>query len=522
MQLKKLTLHYKKYTPILLLSFFSFFVNYYYGFIGVMPSDNFVLYNGGYRVLSGYTPFNDYWLITGPLLDYLNAFFFLINGVSWKSYIIHSSLFNLILSLSTYFLFLNLGLKKNFSFFYSIIFSVLFYPIVGTPFVDHHSTLFLILGFYLLIFGINNKNPIYFMFIPFLFCLSFLSKQTPAVYGLFGVSPLFIIFLAYKKKEIKNILLYISVGSLISLLFLILFFYFTGIKITNFYDQYILFAKTIGENRYSNINFNLIEIVDEFKIITILLSFLIFIFIKLCKNKNRNINSILSILAIIVLTCVLAFHQRYTFNQNYIFFLIPLLTGIIHIFYKKIFINKIPLIFIILMCVYASTKYHIRFNENRKFNELEKVDLSKAIDAKVLSKDLKKLKWITYSHPDNPTKEIENLKKVMSILSEDKSNKVLITDYQFIAPSLKIYDYSPNQWHHPSVSFPTEGQKYYEKYKYFFIKSLKKNDISFIYETSNIDDAMVELVLSKDCFVKKRLTEMLIKFTLIKSCKDFL
>ena len=174
------------------------------------------------------------------------------------------------------------------------------------------------------------------------------------------------------------------------------------------------------------------------------------------------------------------------------------------------------------MCVYASTKYHIRFNENRKFNELEKVDLSKAIDAKVLSKDLKKLKWITYSHPDNPTKEIENLKKVMSILSEDKSNKVLITDYQFIAPSLKIYDYSPNQWHHPSVSFPTEGQKYYEKYKYFFIKSLKKNDISFIYETSNIDDAMVELVLSKDCFVKKRLTEMLIKFTLIKSCKDFL
>ena len=46
--------------------------------------------------------------------------------------------------------------------------------------------------------------------------------------------------------------------------------------------------------------------------------------------------------------------------------------------------------------------------------------------------------------------------------------------------------------------------------------------ILVLYETSNIDDAMVELVLSKDCFVKKRLTEMLIKFTLIKSCKDFL
>ena len=54
----------------------SFFVNYHYGFIGIMPMDNTVLFNGGFRILKGYTPFTDYWLVTGPLLDYLNAFFF--------------------------------------------------------------------------------------------------------------------------------------------------------------------------------------------------------------------------------------------------------------------------------------------------------------------------------------------------------------------------------------------------------------------------------------------------------------
>ena len=68
--------------------------------------DNTVLYNGGYRVMNGYVPFNDYWLVTGPLLDYLNALFFKIFGVSWKSFIIHSSLINLILALSSYFYFL--------------------------------------------------------------------------------------------------------------------------------------------------------------------------------------------------------------------------------------------------------------------------------------------------------------------------------------------------------------------------------------------------------------------------------
>ena len=156
---------------ICLLGLFSFSINYYSGFIGVMPMDNFVLYNGGYRVLNGYIPFTDYWLVTGPLLDYLNAFFFLINGVSWKSYIIHSSIFNLIISISTYNLLVNLGLKKNFSFFYSVLFSILFYPVVGTPFVDHHSTFFLIFSFYYFILGINKNNQYYFILVPFLLCL---------------------------------------------------------------------------------------------------------------------------------------------------------------------------------------------------------------------------------------------------------------------------------------------------------------------------------------------------------------
>ena len=104
---------------ILILALFSFGVNYYYGHIGVNPMDNFVLYNGGYRVLNGYIPFKDYWLITGPLLDYLNALFFIIFGVSWKSFIFHSSLFNSLIALSTYLIFLEFKLNKLYSFLYA-------------------------------------------------------------------------------------------------------------------------------------------------------------------------------------------------------------------------------------------------------------------------------------------------------------------------------------------------------------------------------------------------------------------
>ena len=61
--------------------------------------DTFVLYNGGFKVLNNLVPFKDYWLVTGPLMDYLNALIFKIIGVSWRSYIVHSSFLNGIVSI---------------------------------------------------------------------------------------------------------------------------------------------------------------------------------------------------------------------------------------------------------------------------------------------------------------------------------------------------------------------------------------------------------------------------------------
>ena len=60
-------------------------------------------------------------------------------------------------------------------------------------------------------------------------------------------------------------------------------------------------------------------------------------------------------------------------------------------FLPKSFSKDYLLIFSILLCIFSVTKFHLRFNEHRKFNELEKVDISKAIDAKKLSKSLKGL-----------------------------------------------------------------------------------------------------------------------------------
>ena len=150
--------------------------------------------------------------------------------------------------------------------------------------------------------------------------MSFLSKQTPAAYGLITICPLILIYFFFNQKQVKKILLSLCYGTAISILFLFLFLFFTKINFLNFYDQYILYAKNIGDYRFSNYNFNLINVIIKYKFVSILVLFLITILIKLCKKNNKNIEAIFTIAITITLSCLLIFHQFYTLNQNYIFF----------------------------------------------------------------------------------------------------------------------------------------------------------------------------------------------------------
>ena len=518
---KKLIQIYNNKILIFFLALLAFFINYYYGFIGMMPMDNTVLFNGGFRVLKGYIPFTDYWLVTGPLLDYLNAFFFKILGISWSTFIFHSSLVNSILAISSFYFFRKINLSSEFAFFYSLLISILFYPVVGTPFVDHHSTFFMILSFYGLIIAVKTDETNFFLLIPTLLSLSFLSKQTPAAYGIISVCFFVIAIIIFNKKLRLQIFKKSLIGFLIAILFLLAFFLFTRINFIDFFQQYINFGSSIGKERLSNYNFNLFNEIYKYKFISL---FLIFLFVTLIKLKIKKVlttKDFFIIVISIILSINLVFHQLISLNQNFIFFLIPFLCGIFHSYYKKAFEFRYLLILLIAICLFTVGKYHIRFNEERKFNELEKVDISKSIDAEIIDEKLKGLKWITYLYPNDPKQEITSIIEAINFFKNGPINKMLITEYQIISPILNIYDNSPNQWHHPSVSFPLKGNEYFNFYKDYFVSKIKKNKIEFIYETKEDDKTITELVLNKDCFEKERLSKMLIKLKLNKDCEDF-
>ncbi len=502
----------------LILIIFSFLINFYYSGIGVEPMDSFVLYNGGFKVLNGLTPFEDYWLVTGPMMDYLNALFFKIFDVSWISYVTHSSATNSLISILVFKLFIDLGLNKIFSLIYTLMFSLLMYPSVGVPFVDHHSTIFVLSSFCLFILGVKNNNNRYFFFIPLFLVTGFFCKQTPTTYGMITIFFLGLIYLFITKKR-KGFILSILYGSVLSSVLIIFFFFFTKISISNFLTQYIFFASSIGDYRLSNWKLDIFGTLHEFKFIFIPLMYLIYL--NLIYFKKNKKDDFLIILTLNFFSILMMFHQLLTMNENYIFFLIPILTAFVHVYNKSEFTKNIFLYSVIGFCLFSVTKYHLRYNEHRKFHRLEKVDISRAVEAKKIHKSLKGLKWITSTYPNQPNQEIEIISESINLLKKEEGKFSIITDYLFLPAILGINDHSPNQWYHPGVSYPLKDSKYYDQYKIFFIEKLKKENISKIIIVGNGLENLLYSTFEKNCFLKSKIGKIVFRFTLKENCEGF-
>lgn len=316
---------------IIILILFSLSINQYYGNRGIFPVDSFAHFDTGFRILLGEHPFKNYWAVSGPFVDYIQAIFFYFLGVSWQSYVFHASLINAVLSVATFIVFRNFNLNIYYSFIYSLLFSVLAYPTSGTPFVDHHSAFFSLLGIYSLILGIKSEKKLHWILLPIFFGCAFLSKQVPSSYIIISVILILIVFSLVKKKYywIK----YSFLSSILFILSLMIFGKIHGINLSSFLEQYLFYPQTIGAQRIDNFNFTFRGVVDHFKFIYIALIPLFFVnFKKIIFKKNfyKN-NDFYYFLILILFTFSLICHQLLTRNQTFIFFLIPILFAFSHI-----------------------------------------------------------------------------------------------------------------------------------------------------------------------------------------------
>ena len=136
-------------------------------------------------------------------------------------------------------------------------------------------------------------------------------------------------------------------------------------------------------------------------------------------QKNELVVSLLFLGSV----AILIYCQLLTKNQVLIFFLIPISAAYSHAYTIKYFNKKYLIYFILVIFIFTTVKYHVRFNQNRKFIELANADFNLAENVVKLDKRLKGLKWITPHYPNKPLKEINLLLDTKNILSEKKGEK---------------------------------------------------------------------------------------------------
>ena len=497
---------------LIILSVFSIFINQYIANRGIFPIDSFLIFDAAYNINSGNHPFKDYWLITGPFVDYIQSLLFLIFGISWTSYVLHASLLNMALTVFSFYFFLNIGLKNFYAFIYSLGVAILAYPSIGSPFIDHHSVIFCVMACFSVSLAILLKKNLFWILTPIFITFSFFSKQIPSPYITVLLFVLISIYYFNTTSEKKNILKNLFIGGFISFVLIAGVFLINEIPVKNFLVQYILYPLSLGEERIDKLNIDFKNFIMQFKYIYITLiplAISTFFLLKIKKKDLAKKNDLIVSFIFLGLVLILVYCQLLTKNQVLIFFLIPLSAAYSHAYVIKYFNKKYLLYFIITIFIFSTAKYHQRFNENRKFIELAKVDLDLAVDASQLDKRLRGLQWITPHYPNKPLEEINFLINAKNILSQDMKEKIIVTDYQFFSSLLNNEFASPNKWY-DNLSIPDKKNKYYYVYKNFFLDKIKKNKIKNIYFIGKGKNEMYffrELFNKNECIVSNQFNE---------------
>lgn len=507
---------------IFILVFISFFINQYYAMQGAFPIESFAHYDISLRILSGDVPFRDYWAVSGIFIDYLQSLFFLIFGDSFQIYVLHGSIFNVIATLISFIFFKELKLGNFYSFFYAVCFSFLAYPNTGTLYVDHHASLICLISSLSLFKGIKYNNKKYFFIVPIFLGIAFFTKPAPTIYFLiFYILILSFYIFLNKKFYLINIL---TVSSFSFIFFIFLFGLLNDISFLNFLNQYVLFPTTIAENRYDGIDFSIKNLVFNFDFIYIFLVPIIFFYFKSIYNIKSFLSSDKSFYYLIIfcLSLSLMFHQINTKNQLFILFLIPVLSSFLHfqLNENKIKYSKQTILLICLISFSLTVKYHLRFNEGRKFHELQNVNFTKSVDANLIDKKLKGLNWITSIDPKNPLLEVNRIKTSLKSIKKINSKYMIITNYSFYSSVLNQNTNSPSRWFIPNGgAYPVDKKNpFFREYKNILIDIIRRKKIESIIIIKPIDVTEITRYLNPDCLNENKLDEITLELKIKKNC----
>jgi hypothetical protein len=492
---------------LIIIFFFSFFINYYYSSFGVFPIDTFFHYDSAARILQGEFPIRDFWIVSGLVIDLIQSLFFKFFGVNWFAYIFHSSISNFLISLIIYHYFQSIKINKINSLLFTCCFSTLAYTVSGTPFVDHHAIFFLLASTVLIIKAIDSEKNYLWFFIVLFFFLSFLTKQVPAAYIILTQGVIISAYIFHVKKY--SIIKYLILSFSLIIFFTLTLLFFLNIELKDFYIQYIHHPRSIGSSRFLNFELTFNGFFNDYKFIVLPLILTFILKINKCFKKNFQLSKkeiyIFLILCSFVFSSI--FHQILTKNQIFIYFLIPILFGLLftELQLTNYKFKKYCSTLLLITLIFITLKYHIRYNENRKFHELESVNFDEAVPAHKINKVFHNLSWLNPVYDGEPDNEILLIKEGISYLEKEKDEIMLFTHYLFLdSITKKKLNYPTRSFTTDGASMPVVGMKYFKSYKSFLLNKIKDKKIKKIYffRHEGISEKTLTDYLNPNCYNK--------------------
>ncbi len=160
--------------------------NLYFGRRGFLPLDQSIVFDGGWRVLSGQVPFRDFVAPGAITPSVMQAPFFALLGVTWFALVFHASVINGLACAATYAFLRLCGATRFEATLFGALTAFFFYPPTGTPFTDQHAFFFTLLMLLAVVAGtVARGRPgwIAWFAVPLLFALAYFSCQIPTSFA---------------------------------------------------------------------------------------------------------------------------------------------------------------------------------------------------------------------------------------------------------------------------------------------------------------------------------------------------
>jgi hypothetical protein len=465
-----------------------------------MPLDQSVMFDGGWRVLSGQVPFRDFSTLTGvtPLL--FQAFFFRVLGVTWFAYCVHAAIFNGLFCILVYLLLRALKLTRSLAFFYALLSALGFYPPIGTPYMEQHGFFFLLLAL-VMISQLRsarravNRNVLC-LALPLCLLVIWLSKQNLAAFAVLPLLAAFVVFPPSPRTG-GRVLGFTALGCLLLAGVLIGVFAGFGVPWERFLTEYVVIPLEVGRGRTANPVWFLRALFATYaKLVTptlILIAagaalMLLWAFRFRTSGSSswmrlKPLSAKVLFAASLVVFCML--FAKTTLNQaENAFPFVFLALGVLHsaatvegvsLGMPRFALNWVTLVLLLAACRDAALFTWL--DETRQVNDIQ-IDRRAA---KPLTTET--LKYMVYQVPGLYSHiRAEDVDGVVGFLQKSDGNFLLVGDFAILYGAAGKPSVLPSLWYHAGMTSTMFREKYLAGYEEQLMGNVRKYQVRYIVE----------------------------------------